>query len=60
MTAAAMGQLIEKGIVPSWRSKLRDIEPDFKLQDEFSNARITLVDALSHQSGLPRRGLPGG
>lgn len=65
-TAAALSIMIESGnyTVPAlpgthgrlgWDTPVQDILPeDFVLADEWATAHVTLEDALSHRTGLPR------
>ncbi|KAI5474345.1 beta-lactamase [Pseudohyphozyma bogoriensis] len=51
--AASVARLVEQGHF-NWTSKVSEILPPFKLMDEYANKMVTVVDALSHQTGLPR------
>lgn len=58
-TSAATAKLVEskdpKYVYIKWTTKLVDlVGDDFVLQDEYATNRITLVDALSHRTGMPR------
>ena len=58
-TALAIGFLIAdektcKHFPQAWRTPLKDLFPDFRLMDPVATDLITLEDALSHRSGLPR------
>ena len=60
-TAAAAAQLIESnatdsyGHQVSWTTRLSDlIRDDFVLTDEYATSHITIEDALSHRTGMPR------
>ncbi|KAK3071655.1 hypothetical protein LTR53_008255 [Teratosphaeriaceae sp. CCFEE 6253] len=58
-TAAAMSHLVDSNASDyaaiTWTSKLADlIRDDFVLQDEHATNHITLTDALSHRTGMPR------
>ncbi|KAJ9151255.1 Penicillin-binding protein 4 [Pleurostoma richardsiae] len=63
-TAAALGLMISSGnyttlSYPSrpldWTTPLADIlRDDFVLQDDWATAHLTLEDALSHRTGMPR------
>jgi len=55
-TAADVGILVDEGKV-GWDEPVRTYLPDFKLQDEYASARITLRDMLSHRTGLARHEL---
>lgn len=58
-TAAAAAKLVESDEPAyshiSWHTKLSDLIPeDFVLQDKYTQDHITLEDALSHRTGMPR------
>lgn len=63
-TAATLGIMIESGnyTAPAaagqqlaWATKIHDLIPeDFVLHDPWATTHITLEDALSHRTGLPR------
>lgn len=55
-TAAAMLRLEEQGKL-DLDDKVRDHLPWFATGDEYISANMTLRDALSHRSGLPRTGM---
>ncbi len=50
-TAAGLAILVDQKKV-SWDDKVRDILPDFALQDTYATHRFTVRDLLTHQSGL--------
>ncbi len=52
-TAAAVGAMVDDGLV-DWRTPVRDYIPGFRLHDPVATERITVLDLLSHRSGLPR------
>lgn len=52
-TTVAYGILVEEGKC-AWSSKLCDLLPDLKLQDDHAQRTLTVEDILSHQSGLSR------
>ncbi|BGP25313.1 hypothetical protein JCM10295v2_004236 [Rhodotorula toruloides] len=52
-TAAAVGKLVDDGHF-SWTDKVTKLMPDFKLSDEYASERSTLIDILSHRTGMPR------
>ncbi|KAK4545470.1 hypothetical protein LTR36_002820 [Oleoguttula mirabilis] len=61
-TAATMSKLVysnESAYAEiSWTTKLADlIRDDFVLHDEYATTHITLADALSHRTGMPRHDL---
>ncbi|KIK66161.1 hypothetical protein GYMLUDRAFT_55999 [Collybiopsis luxurians FD-317 M1] len=57
VTAIATGILIsDETLSPrlSWNSKIHTILPEWKLQDPIASSETTIVDMLSHRTGLPR------
>jgi CubicO group peptidase (beta-lactamase class C family) len=52
-TATTIGALVDEGLL-EWDRPLRDYVPDVRLHDPFASDRLTIVDLLSHRSGLPR------
>jgi len=52
-TAATVGALVDDGLL-EWERPLRDYVPELRLSDPVVTDRLTLVDLLSHRSGLPR------
>jgi CubicO group peptidase (beta-lactamase class C family) len=55
-TVATVGALIDEGRL-EWERPLRDYVPDLRLDDSVVTDRLTVVDLLSHRSGLPRHDL---
>jgi CubicO group peptidase (beta-lactamase class C family) len=55
-TAATVGALVDGGLL-DWDRPLGDYLPDIRLQDPLVTDRLTVVDLLSHRSGLPRHDL---
>jgi CubicO group peptidase (beta-lactamase class C family) len=55
-TVATAGALVEDGLL-DWDRPLRDYLPGLRLHDPVVTDRLTLVDLLSHRSGLPRHDL---
>jgi CubicO group peptidase (beta-lactamase class C family) len=55
-TAATVGALVDDGVL-EWEAPLREYLPDFRLQDPVATDRLSIVDLLSHRSGLPRHDL---
>ena len=51
-TASLCALKVESGAW-RWDSRVRDLWPDFALHDADAAARMTLLDALTHRSGLP-------
>jgi CubicO group peptidase (beta-lactamase class C family) len=52
-TAATIGALVDDGLL-DWERPLRDYVPEIQLHDPVVSDRLTVVDLLSHRSGLPR------
>jgi CubicO group peptidase (beta-lactamase class C family) len=52
-TAATVGALVDDGLL-EWERPLRDYVPELQLHDAVVTDRLTVVDLLSHRSGLPR------
>ena len=52
-TAATVGALVDDGLL-EWERPLRDYVPEIQLHDPVVSDRLTVVDLLSHRSGLPR------
>ncbi|HLM89457.1 MAG TPA: serine hydrolase [Streptosporangiaceae bacterium] len=52
-TAATVGALVEDGLL-EWERPLRDYVPELRLNDPVVTERLTVIDLLSHRSGLPR------
>ncbi|TFK70844.1 beta-lactamase/transpeptidase-like protein [Pluteus cervinus] len=38
----------------TWKTKLADVIPDWKLVDPIASQETTIIDAMSHRTGLPR------
>jgi CubicO group peptidase (beta-lactamase class C family) len=55
-TATTVGALVDEGLL-EWNRPLRDYVPDVRLHDPFVSDHLTVVDLLSHRSGLPRHDL---
>ena len=51
MTAALIAQLVDQGKL-SWRTRVIDIIPEFQMPDAYVTREFTIVDLLSHNSGL--------
>jgi len=54
-TAVAAGMLVDEGLM-AWDAKITEYLPWFQLYDPYLTREFTLRDALSHRSGLGRRG----
>jgi len=52
-TAATVGALVDDGLL-DWERPLRDYVPEIQRHDPVVSDRLTVVDLLSHRSGLPR------
>jgi CubicO group peptidase (beta-lactamase class C family) len=55
-TAATVGALVDDGLL-EWERPLRDYLPALRMHDPVVTDRLTIVDLLSHRSGLPRHEL---
>lgn len=55
-TATTIGALVDEGLL-EWDRPLRDYVPGIRLHDPFVSDHLTIVDLLSHRSGLPRHDL---
>jgi CubicO group peptidase (beta-lactamase class C family) len=55
-TAATVGALVDDGLL-EWQRQLHDCVPDLRLHDPVVTERLSVVDLLSHRSGLPRHDL---
>lgn len=55
-TATTVGALVDEGLL-EWDRPLRDYVPGVRLHDPYASDRLTIVDLLSHRSGLPRHDL---
>ena len=53
-TAVLGAMLVDEGLL-KWNEPVRELLPDFRLQDPVATARCTLKDLLAHRSGLGRR-----
>jgi len=51
MTAAILASLVDEGKL-TWQTKVIDIIPEFQLYDAWVTREFTIVDLLSHNSGL--------
>ena len=50
-TATALGMLVDQGKL-SWTDKVIDHIPEFRMYDPYITANFTIVDLLTHRSGL--------
>ena len=55
-TVATVGALVDDGLL-DWERPLRDYVPEVRLNDPVVTERLSMVDLLSHRSGLPRHDL---
>jgi len=51
MTAAILAGLVDEGKV-TWQTKIIDIIPEFQMPDAYVTREFTVLDLLSHNSGL--------
>ena len=52
-TAAGLGLLVDERRL-EWDTRIREVMPEFELQDPLASRELTVRDLLSHRSGLPR------
>lgn len=52
-TAAVIGTFVDEGLL-EWDRPVREYLPSFKLHDPVASNEATLLDLLSHRTGLPR------
>ena len=50
-TAAALAKLVDQGKI-SWDDKVQQHLPDFQLYDDYASAEFTIIDLMTHRSGL--------
>ena len=50
-TTAALAILVDEGKI-SWDGKVREYLPDFKMHDPWVSEHFTIIDLLTHRSGL--------
>ncbi|KAI8852771.1 beta-lactamase/transpeptidase-like protein [Chytridium lagenaria] len=55
-TSIATAILVEKGKL-DWKTPVSKLYPGFEFKDPIANEHATLIDILSHRSGLPRHDL---
>jgi CubicO group peptidase (beta-lactamase class C family) len=55
-TATTIGALVDEGLL-EWDRPLCEYVPEIRLHDPIVSDRLTIVDLLSHRSGLPRHDL---
>jgi CubicO group peptidase (beta-lactamase class C family) len=52
-TSTAIAMLVDEGKI-EWDTPIRKFIPTFSLNDPFITDRVTIIDMLSHRTGLPR------
>ena len=52
-TSTAVAMLVDEGKL-EWDTPIREFIPQFKMKDPVATNQITIVDMLSHRTGLPR------
>ncbi|WP_444995360.1 serine hydrolase [Aliikangiella sp. IMCC44359] len=52
MTAASLALLVDEGKL-DWNDKVIDYLPEFQLYDPYVTREFTIIDLLTHRSGLP-------
>ena len=50
-TTASLGMLVDQGKL-NWNDKVVDIIPEFRMYDPYITAHFTIVDLVTHRSGL--------
>ena len=53
LTAVAIGILVDQGKL-SFDSKIKDLIPKFKVENEHTTEHVTVADAMSHSTGCIR------
>ncbi len=56
LTAATIGMLVDENKL-KLEEPIRNYIADFRLQDDYATAHATLIDLMSHQTGVPRHDL---
>lgn len=52
-TALGLAMLVDEGQL-DWNMPVKDYLPEFRLRDAIATERVTIIDLLSHHTGLPR------
>ncbi len=52
-TSTAIAMLVDEGKL-EWDTPIREFIPQFKMKDSVATNQVTIVDMLSHRTGLPR------
>ncbi len=52
-TSTAIAMLVDEGKL-EWDTPIREFIPQFKMKDPVATNQVTIVDMLSHRTGLPR------
>ncbi|MHA1943277.1 MAG: serine hydrolase [Candidatus Thorarchaeota archaeon] len=52
-TSTAIAMLVDEGKL-EWNTPIHEFIPHFKLKDPVASSHVTIVDMLSHRTGLPR------
>ncbi len=52
-TSTAIAMLVDEGKL-EWNTPIQEFVPRFKLKDPVASSHVTIVDMLSHRTGLPR------
>ena len=55
-TSTAIAMLVDEGKL-EWNSPVQEFIPRFRLKDPIASSHVTIVDMLSHRTGLPRHDL---
>ena len=51
LTAAGIGLLVEEGRV-TWETLVKNVQPESKPKDDILHNQTTIVDLLSHRTGM--------
>jgi CubicO group peptidase (beta-lactamase class C family) len=52
-TSFLAGTFVDEGTF-NWDSRILDLQPDFRLFDDYATQHMTMRDLLTHRSGMPR------
>ncbi|MHA2041587.1 MAG: serine hydrolase [Candidatus Thorarchaeota archaeon] len=55
-TSTAIAMLVDEGKL-EWNTPIQEFIPRFRLKDSVASSHVTIVDMLSHRTGLPRHDL---
>ncbi len=55
-TTTVLGTLVDQGLI-DWDKPVTTYLPEFRLKDDYATQHITVLDLVTHMSGLPRHDL---